>query len=176
MNLIDLYKESLAGRGDIFEHLPVLYKYGSLVNHITELGTKCGNSTTAFLLSKPAVIRTYDFKRHTRILRLEAAAEEAGIDFLFEEKDVRTIQIEPTELLFIDTWHCYDQMKIELMEHADKASRFLIMHDTETFGIHGENAPVGIWPAVSEYMREHPEWELHEHRQNNNGLTVFRRV
>lgn len=176
MEPLILYRESVNRRGDIWEHLPVLYKYASLVNHVTELGTSCGNSTSAFILAKPQVIRTYDLKRDPRVSVLEQTAAAAEIDFQFQEEDVRNIDIEPTELLFIDTWHCYEQMRIELCKHASKASRYLIMHDTETFGIVGENAPVGVWQAVSEYMRRHPEWELNEHRQNNNGLTVFRRI
>jgi hypothetical protein len=70
------------------------------------------------------------------------------------------------------------------------------MHDTEIDGIRGESArdghnmqqqseqfgiPVeeinkGLWPAVEEFLAEHPEWVLHEKYVNNNGLTVLRRV
>lgn len=174
--LRELYDESHRISRDIQEHLTVLYKYASLVDHVTELGASCGNSTSAFVLAKPKTIRTYDLQHHPRVDTIAAAAQDAGIDFKYTVADVREIDIDGTDLLFIDTWHCYEQMQIELERHADKARRYIIMHDTETFSLNGENAPVGIWPAVSEYMREHPQWELHEHRQNNNGLTVFRRM
>src|SRR5262249_50913089 len=118
------------------------------------------------------------------------------------EADVLKIEIEPTDLLFIDTWHVYEQLKCELMLHAGKALRFIALHDTETFGELGEdparvrlawsiNEAVrrrvglrlfrgiarrrGLRPAVEEFLGNHPEWRLAEHFENNNGLTILAR-
>jgi hypothetical protein len=33
----------------------------------------------------------------------------------------------------------------------------------------------GLWPAIEEFLVEHPEWTLHERFTNNNGLTVLKR-
>jgi len=173
--LWDLYEDGIRNTRDIQEHMTVLFKYASLCRHVTELGTSCGCSTSAFVMAKPDVLRTYDHKEHARVHKVCEVARCMGIDFVYTIQDVLTVDIAETDLLFIDTWHCQQQMAKELEMHAPKASRFLIMHDTETFGIRGENNPFGIWWAVREYMREHPEWELHEHRQNNNGLTIFKR-
>lgn len=35
----------------------------------------------------------------------------------------------------------------------------------------------GLWPAVTEFLAEHKEeWELHARFENNNGLTVLKRI
>jgi hypothetical protein len=31
----------------------------------------------------------------------------------------------------------------------------------------------GLWPAVAEFLENHPEWSLRERFVNNNGLTVL---
>jgi hypothetical protein len=35
----------------------------------------------------------------------------------------------------------------------------------------------GLWPAVTEFLAEHErEWQLHARYENNNGLTVLKRI
>jgi len=34
----------------------------------------------------------------------------------------------------------------------------------------------GLWPAVEEFINEHPEWKIKERFTNNNGLTILERV
>lgn len=33
----------------------------------------------------------------------------------------------------------------------------------------------GIWPAIADYVKTHPEWELWQNFEHNNGLTVLAR-
>jgi len=87
---------------------------------------------------------------------------------------VREIEIEPTDFLFIDTWHVESQMDIELRLHADKVRSVIGFHDTETFGFVGESpGHRGIWYAIARFLMEHPEWKIRKHRTNNNGLTLI---
>jgi hypothetical protein len=44
--------------------------------------------------------------------------------------NVLEVEIEETELLFIDTYHYYAQLKKELKLHAGKISRYIAFHDT----------------------------------------------
>lgn len=88
--------------------------------------------------------------------------------------------IEPTDLLFIDTLHVYDQLKKELDRHAACVRQFIIMHDTTTFGeigepIDGSPNARGLWPAIEEFLESHCDWQLRERFTNNNGLTVLSR-
>jgi beta-1,4-mannosyl-glycoprotein beta-1,4-N-acetylglucosaminyltransferase len=172
-----LYEGSCLTPSDIFEHVPYLYRLGSLCRHITELGTRAGRSTSAFIYARPERLIAYDLERGENIPTLERAAAEHGVNFSFRQEDVLKVDLEETDMLFIDTWHVETQMRQELARHADKARLYLVLHDTVSFGHGGETAGHrGIWPAVSDYMRDHPEWAILQHFPNNNGLTVFTRV
>jgi hypothetical protein len=111
---------------------------------------------------------------------LKQLANENGTDFTFETADTRNLTIEETDLLFIDTWHVYDQLKVELELHADKARKYIIFHDTTSFEyigetITGDTIYMGLWPAIEEFLEENSQWELHERYTNNNGLTILKR-
>ena len=84
------------------------------------------------------------------------------------------IEIEPTDLLFIDTLHTYDQLIKELELHGNKSKKFIIIHDTETFG--GNKKKKGLEHAYKEFLTNNENWSLLEHFANNNGLTVLKRV
>jgi hypothetical protein len=103
-------------------------------------------------------------------------AKEAGTEASFEKRDTLDLTIEPTDLLFIDTYHVYKNLKHELEKHGPMAQKFIVMHDTETFGETSEDSSrPGLWAAVEEFLAAHPEWSLFERRRNNNGLTILKR-
>ena len=33
----------------------------------------------------------------------------------------------------------------------------------------------GLWPAITEFLEENDNWELHERFTNNNGITILKR-
>jgi cephalosporin hydroxylase len=169
-----LYLAAKQTPSDINEHVERLRELGQECGHITEMGSRWGTSTTALAAARPKKLICYDLVRHEMIDLIERSARAAGVEFVFHVQDVRQAAIEPTDLLFIDTLHVYDQLKVELALHADKARKYIVLHDTETFGQRGE-APnsIGLWPAVEEFLAAHPEWTIRERRANNNGLTVL---
>jgi hypothetical protein len=102
-------------------------------------------------------------------------ATKGKIDFKFIRADVLKTKIEETDLLFIDTWHVYRQLKEELRLHADRARKYIILHDTTTFGLRGEDGGEGLIKAVDEFLSDNREWSIKEVFANNNGLTVLQR-
>ena len=178
MGLADvMFREALERPSDIHEHLAYLYRLASTVDHVTEFGTRTGQSTCAFLFAAPRRLACYDLERPPNLPALEDAARENGVEFEFRQQDVLQVEIEQTDLLFIDTWHVEQQMRQELARHAGNVRRYLALHDTETFGLRGESeGHRGIWPAVADFLRHHPEWRLRQHFSNNNGLTVLVRL
>lgn len=163
---------------DINEHVHTLIKYASQCDHITEMGVRGIFSTWAFIASKPKKLVSYDLhdpiKWGGNIQDVYDVAKRHDIEFQFHIADVRDIEIEDTDLLFIDTWHVYEQMKIELKLHAPKTKKYIIMHDTTLFEIFGENNNHrGIWFAIEEFLLENPEWKILERFTNNNGLTIL---
>lgn len=162
---------------DINEHLETLRDYARQCSHVTEFGVRGGVSTTALIAAHPQKLRCYDIRREPTVARrLGELAIAEGIDFAFLEQDVRQADIEPTDLLFIDTWHTYDQLRAELRRHASQVRKTILLHDTVTFGASGEGGGRGLWPAIAEFLQDHAEWRIQEVKVNNNGLTVLTRI
>lgn len=169
---------------DINEHIPVLKKYALMCDIITELGVRTVVSTWAFLAAKPKKLISVDIEYHLNIENAKKIALDNNINFTFINSDDLKITLEPTDLLFIDTWHEYNHLKKELLLHADKAKKYIIFHDTVTFKVYGmpsihSNLDVsakGIWPAIEEFLNSNKNWKILEHLTNNNGLTILERT
>ena len=92
------------------------------------------------------------------------------------------VEIDETDLLFIDTWHCYEQLRLELRRHASKVKKYIAFHDTQTYGTRSEEfmgrvGSNGLLPAIIHFLIDTPnEWKFKIHRTNNNGLTVLERI
>ena len=78
------------------------------------------------------------------------------------------LEIEQTDLLFIDTDHTYEQCSKELKMHGHKVNKYLMFHDTTLC--------VELNKAISEFIEATKEWKIKEVLTNNNGLTVLERT
>ena len=198
-SLQELYEDACSCNvSDIHMHLPVLYQYAQDCDHVTEMGARGGNSTKAFLYANPKKFISYDYQYETpephlanevnQLISIFEKSKEIGVNCQYIGADVLAIEIEETDLLFIDTWHCYDQLKKELELHAGKVGKYIAFHDTYTFGQKGEgysdmdvNYPHrdglsgegGIRKAIDEFLKENPEWEINYETEENNGLIVI---
>jgi hypothetical protein len=180
------YKKACETFSDISENLPILFNLAKECKHVTEMGVRTGVSTRAFL-NTDTILRSYDLYIDDEVNDLFNKAKQFGKDVNYIQANVLDIEIEETDLLFIDTWHCYDQLKQELKIHPQKVRKYIAFHDTHTFGIDGEpysittengykEKPIGLLPAIIEFLIENPEWRFKIHKTNNNGLTVIERV
>jgi hypothetical protein len=190
---------------DINEHFPALIRYGSECDHITEMGVRWITSTWAFLGCGPKKLISYDMRNpshwdknnpdekleiiergYNKLQDVYDVANEFGLSFKFIEANVLEVEIEETDLLFIDTWHAYKQLKAELKLHSSKVKKYIIFHDTTTYGYIDETnyeylgdewkgEGIGIWKAIEEFLQSNPEWELIERFTNCNGLTIIGR-
>lgn len=175
--LQEIYNKKCNIVSDINEHLPTLKKYADECDHITEMGVRWVVSTYALLMGKPKKLISYDING----IQWESIAEMVKDDTIFEFRiaDSTNLEIETTDLLFIDTLHNYNQIKAELSLHGNKSNKYIIFHDTTTFEWIGEsyqgNYERGIWYAIEEFLEENPHWEILERYTNNNGLTILKR-
>jgi hypothetical protein len=168
---------------DMTEHMPTLRRYASECEHITEMGVRYVVSTWAFLAAKPKKLISYDiappsrFDASIEIQDITEAARLSGTEFVFILDNTLSVTIEETDLLFIDTLHNYSQLKYELQYHGNKARKYIIMHDTHTYGRVGEMLdPKGLLHAIEEFLAVNPHWKTKEVFENCNGLTVLERV
>jgi hypothetical protein len=177
---------------DINEHIPAIIKYGSECETITEMGVRGIFSTWGWLACAPKRLICYDFYDPSNwggdIQSVYDTAAAYGLNFEFRIEDVLKIEIDETDLLFIDTWHAYDQLKQELKLHSSKVKKYICFHDTTSYEFvdeskghantwEGQSSGKGIWPAIEEFLNENKEtWTLKERFRNNNGFTIIERI
>jgi hypothetical protein len=158
------------------------------------MGVRFGSSTWAFLKSNAKKVISYDISYHNKNLidEIIEIAKENNINYHFILADVLNINIEQTDLLFIDTLHTYNQLINELKIHNSKVNKFIILHDTETFGYTDEfiyshasnilknmpNNKLGLINAIYDFLqsKDGKNWKIKEFFKNNNGLCVLARI
>lgn len=173
------YATLAATPSDIYQHLPTLKRYALMCNSVTELGVRTVVSTWAWLDAAVPTIRCYDINDPPadELQVAESFAQENNLDFMFTRDDVLKTVLEPTDLLFIDTWHIYPQLKQELQLHSEVASKYMIFHDTTLYAHTGEDGSArGLKDALDEFLLSTDSWVIREIYTNNNGLTVLERV
>ncbi len=160
------YEES-----DINQHIETMHKYANECNHITEFGVRTGVSTWAWLASRAQVIRCFDIQNVSNNLKFHyESAKETKKDFTFTCVDTAAdkLDIEKTDLLFIDTNHTYEQCSKELKIHSHKVNKYLMFHDTTL-------CPE-LNKAIEEFLKDNLNWKVKEIFTNNNGLTVLEKT
>lgn len=196
----DTYLKNCNKISDINEHLPTLYKYAKECQHITECGVRTCMSSYAFaegLRGRPLTkLIQYDIQYDSAMGVFLDKCKNESIDVNQYIESNITCNREKTDLLFIDTWHVYAQLKREFEYWHSYVNKYIILHDTTIDEWFGESLraqdniqeqsrqsgfPIneiccGLWPAVKEFLVAHPEWVLHERFTNNNGLTILRNV
>jgi hypothetical protein len=186
---------------DIHEHLFTLYEYAKQCNSIIECGVRQAVSSYAFALGLKGTpnnsLRLIDIDYRTDSIDtfLRRAAQES-VNATFTHESDLICERTYTDMVFIDTWHIYGQLKRELSYWNEYARKYIIMHDTTVDGIYGETIrggqnpfpqslesgfPVeeitkGLWPAIEEFLVAHPEWILEKRYTNCNGLTILKRI
>lgn len=178
MTLEQKYTELCVTPSDINEHLPTLKKYAKECEHITEMGVRGIVSTYALLIGKPKKMVSYDIIMCNWGPVFDLVKDDTA--FTFKIGNTLDIEIEDTDLLFIDTLHNYNQLSQELLLHAKHVSKYIILHDTTSYEFRGESyvgsSERGIWFAVDEFLKDNPEWNIKERFINNNGLTILMKV
>ena len=181
------------------EHVPVLRRLAARCSSVVEIGLYDMVSSWGILYGlaeSRASERSYvgiDIRspQESILASAQDIAEKCGISFKFIQADDMEIDIEPADLLFIDSLHTYSHLSYELEKFSPKINRFIAMHDTsDPWGSRDDDAYTGdyseypsevdtskrgLWNAVTDFLAKHPEWELYERRLNGYGFTILRR-
>ena len=184
--LEETYNKLMVTPSDINEHFPTLKKYTEECESVVEMGVRWVVSTYAFLAGKPKQLVSIDMQHPSTwgasLDSVEQIAKEINCNFKFIQANTLEIDIESTDLLFIDTWHAYIQLKAELEKHAFQVKKYIILHDTTSYESTDESSydlvgnGKGLWLAIEEFLQDNPDWILHERFTNNNGLTILKRI
>lgn len=176
LNLQQTYSCLCNTPSDIYEHLPTLYNYSKKCKTIVEFGVRWGFSTWAFLAALPKHMISYDIEQHPDLLLTKLKEESIlnDIDYSFIIGNTLELTIQDTDLLFIDTLHTYTQLKCELFRYVNNVNKYIILHDTVSFGDKGEDGLTpGLNTAINEFLKEYKFWKIENFFSNNNGLTVL---
>jgi len=164
---------------DINEHINTLLYYSRKCSHVTEFGVRTWVSTAAFLfgLENNHKFVGYDIVSMPEAQHLFDLAKKEGKNTEYIIRDVLDpeLEIEPTEFLFIDTWHTFKQLKTELEKHSHSVSRFIAFHDTVSFGKTDEILPwyeeweyKWLLMAIDQFLILNPQRKILEQHENNN--------
>lgn len=196
------YNELCSKRSDINEHLPTLYDYATKCSSIFETGVRGVISSWSFVygLANNNLNEKKLFMNDIEICDNKKLTEMANmVGVSVEHEWINNLHINMTQnydLIFIDTWHVYGQLKRELNKFAPFANKYIVLHDTTVDGIRGETVrlkwdaveqskqsgiPVdeinkGLWPAVEEFLLNNKDWALEKRYTNNNGLTILKKI
>jgi hypothetical protein len=200
-------KKEILTASQMSEYITVLAEYAQGCEHITEMGVAIVCSTWAWLSAKPKRLVSVDIDHLCPVDEVREAAKRIGVDFEFVAGDTNhgvTAELnkhcpwlndeqhrgqwdtghaipyyncEPTDLLFIDTYHHYESLKKEFELHAPKARKYIILHDTVTFGRRGEGGDTkGLMPAVEEFLAANPQWTTEKVYTSSPGLYIMKRI
>jgi len=182
MDLQKEYQDACNTHSDINQHLPILLEAAQECDHVTEMGVRSGASTRAFLYADPKKYIAYDLYLDQEVNKLFEYCKSIGKDYNYIESDVLKIEIEKTDFLFIDTYHCYEQLSQELKLHAKNVNKYIGFHDTFTYGRVGENlsdqnfaGTKGIMYAIEEFLNENKDWKIVHDVDYNNGLIIIQK-
>lgn len=165
-----MYNQLCNTPSDINEHLPTLKVLASECESVTEMGVRYCVSTFAFIEGNPKKLTCIDIVHPSTYVNQNGGYHFAkvleeckvkNIDFNFIEASTLDIEIEPVDMLFIDTLHTYEQLSKELKLHANKAKKYIVLHDTTS-------CPE-LWQAVEELKG----WKVKDRYTNCSGLTVL---
>lgn len=198
------YEQLCSTHSDINEHLPTLFRYANECESIIEMGVRSCVSSWAFawgLLnnnkSRRNLLLNDIVECEIKDLLYYGSGYDLNLNIKYKWINNLSLDVaEDVDMVFIDTWHIYGQLKRELDKFSKITKKYIIMHDTTIDEIYGEtirsgwNADIqsessgfpvseincGLGKAINEFLSTNKDWKLHEKYTNNNGLTVLKRV
>jgi hypothetical protein len=166
----------------VAHYMDILYEYAKECETIVEFGINEVNSTWAFLKANPKKLTSVDLvlatKHRTRLYpnnpelhnpwleQAKVLAKLNNIEYEFIESDTRVLEIENSDLLFIDTEHTYEVLRAELFKHGSKINKYIILHDVVLFK--------QMLPAVTEFIKNNPNWSIFETFESTPGLMILK--
>jgi hypothetical protein len=186
---------------DINQHLETLKNYAKECDSILDCGVR-GDVISSWALAYGLYLNT---SKHKHLFcngvtpcKLNSLQNECGLHGIeLKYKWCSDLDLkfpdDSFDMVFIDTFHVYGQLKRELQLFSKIAKKYIIMHDTTVDAVHGEakrcrlntkkisketgipedEINKGLEPAIKEFLISRPEWKTKEVFTHNNGLTVL---
>lgn len=197
-----IYEVLCNTKSDINEHLPTLMKYSKECETILELGVRGVVSSWAFVYGlmnnekSRKLLYCNDIQPCNMNFLEHTCKNIVDIKYKWCSDLLLDLPNDSFDMVFIDTFHVYGQLKRELEKFSKISKKYIIMHDTTVDKVHGEvkrymmnqlneliistgfpkeELLTGLQPAIDEFIESHNNWFVKEVYTNNNGLTILER-
>ena len=165
------FEELKNNRSDINEHLESVYQHTKGCNVAVSLGVSRGYSAFALMLGCHNHI-TVDPNPNPEALNFLNDYFGSKSKVIIQETS-QPIDLEEFDVLFIDYIHTADCVEKEIKAHAHKAKKFIIFHDTWTFGDTGEDGKEGIKKPILDFLLKNEDWRIVYIENKNNGMIIL---
>ena len=136
---------------DIEEHMVTLRSLASGVDHVTEFGVRSGVSTFSWLVGGATTVVGYDLEIAPSLRSIQKLALGCNRTLLLVEADTATVEINETDILFIDSLHSGEHLRkssFASIYASESTSYFTILpvavKPSWTANWHGESTAWGI--------------------------------
>lgn len=177
-SLSEWFEHTKRTPSDFHEHMETMKELASKCEHATQIGIWGKPSRVAIARgledrTVPGSFVDYSPQIRPEWLDLHRLC---GAQFQGREWPVNGMEIEATDLLFIDTNHTAEETYDLLSRHAGKVRKYIVIHTTEIYGEKGDNGGPGVLQGVRRFVHENREWIVVRQDRNNNGLIVLSRL
>ena len=185
---------------DINESSQLLCKYAKACASVVEIGHKeieapkgilQGLSESSFKQRSYLKINS-DYIPPSELNFTKEGAKKSNINFTFWQANDLLIVLEPTDMLYIDSLHTYCHLTYQLETFSSQVRKYICLYgtsgpwcDQEENAYQGnyneysssyDRTKKGLWPAVLDFLANHPEWVLVERSTKNEGCAILQRL
>jgi hypothetical protein len=169
---MEAYEQCSRIPSDMNEHAPKLREIARDLR-IVEFGIYHGVSAISFLAGGCKSLTSYDIVRWPVV---DFVCKICADRFQWICQDCQEADIPLCDLLLEDSWHDGMHVRKLLRKHAPKVQKYLVFHDTHTYGKVGSGGGEGIMLPILEFLADQwPAWDMIYRVKNNHGLVILER-
>jgi hypothetical protein len=168
------------------QHLPILRSLSNQCSSVMEIGVQTMIPTWGLLQGLSENGKTdsrycgiyFDKSSIVSHKLVRTLSLQNGVSFNLEPVDSKEFT-QLFDLVFIaamDRRYSYTQLFNELNTLCVRVNRYFVIHGTSHPYEHLDQGKRGVWLAIANFLKCHPEWKLKHKFENNFGLVVLERV
>jgi hypothetical protein len=166
------YEVARTNPSDFHEHVVTIKELADKCEVVSEVAMWGKPSLVALCASNAKAVHSYSPIEKGEWHKLK----ELENDRLQTRKLDPSQEVEPTDLLFVDTHHTAQTVFDQLNANKDAVRKYMAVHTTETFGEKGDDGSPGVLVGIRKFVHENREWTVIRHDRNNHGLIVLSRL
>jgi len=174
-HLVEWFEEAKKTPSDFHEHVETLRSLALGCQHVTQIGIWGKPSRVALAFAMRTNTKFIDYSPSKRP-EWEELKRLCGDIFEGREWPTSGLEIDETDLLFIDTYHTADETYSLLTKHAPKVRKYLVIHTTSIFGEVGDNGGPGVLVGIRAFLTQNRQWTVIRNDENNYGLMIISKL